>query len=571
LEEVVKRTAEKSRSRGGAKGAATTNIRLSCVNLGTDSMMGHAASHLSSWSKERGWHTGPAFQSTDTFDVVTMQFALHYMFQSAERLKQFFTSWSSQLKEGGRFVATTMDSGVVLEHTFQHPQANPVTICDAQSRPCCSMLFDESVHRTLMNDVGYNSTFQLRYEITLTEYDDSKGMSTPYNYVEAPEWVVIMSTLVDYAWRYGNLFLETNESLNFHHYFQKYSKNTQYNQLLSKMGVIDGNNSGGGGKSGGRGKRGGRRGNSSSSSSSSSSNNNSEESSDASGSGSDSESEDSDGGGREAKPGWVPEAAPAPAKSTARKLSMTVEELIEQQEREMEAAVAAAIGEVGPAQDHPAASSGQEKALPPESAITAAPAKLSWAERRAQSAAEKKGAAAAAAPAPAPAPAPAAGATARATTPATAPAKKKASALEDRIANALKQTQQAKRAAPQQPASRPPAAAKQSATAAASGWAARRAQAQAKSEGEDAAGAGIAESKGAKGVDPAVLAAQALLSASPVGAASDDEDDGHTNANNSVLTSGKHRITFGGGGGGGGGGGSTAVAKKKKKKQVLMM
>jgi hypothetical protein len=70
------------------------------------------------------------------------------------------------------------------------------------------------------------------------------------------------------------LFLETNESLNFHHYFQKYSKNTQYNQLLSKMGVIDGNNSGGGGKSGGRGKRGGRRGNSSSSSSSSSSNNN---------------------------------------------------------------------------------------------------------------------------------------------------------------------------------------------------------------------------------------------------------------------------------------------------------
>jgi SAM-dependent methyltransferase len=272
LEEVVKRTSEKSRSRGGAKGAATTNIRLSCVNLGTDSMMGHAASHLSSWSKERGWHTGPAFQSTDTFDVVTMQFALHYMFQSAERLKQFFTSWSSQLKEGGRFVATTMDSGVVLEHTFQHPQANPVTICDAQSRPCCSMLFDESVHRTLMNDVGYNSTFQLRYEITLTEYDDSKGMSTPYNYVEAPEWVVILSTLVDYAWRYGNLFLETNESLNFHHYFQKYSKNTQYNQLLSKMGVIDGNNSGGGGKSGGRGKRGGRRGNSSSSSSSSSSN-----------------------------------------------------------------------------------------------------------------------------------------------------------------------------------------------------------------------------------------------------------------------------------------------------------
>jgi hypothetical protein len=248
LKEVVKRISEQKGRNN--RGAFKTNVRLSCVDLGKDDMVGHTSTHLSSWSQEKGWHNGPALNSNDLFDVVTMQFALHYMFQSSSRLKQFFVSWSKHLKDGGRFIATTMDSDVVLEHIFTQPNKNPVTICDSQNRPCCTMLIDRNVHETIMKRIGYDSNFQLRYQMTLTEYDENNG--SPTNYVEAPEWIVIMSNLVDYAWRYGNLFLEFDESLNFHHFFQKYANDEDYNHLLSKMKVID-NNAKSGGRSSGSG------------------------------------------------------------------------------------------------------------------------------------------------------------------------------------------------------------------------------------------------------------------------------------------------------------------------------
>lgn len=119
---------------------------------------------------------------------------------------------------------------------FQNPLENPVNIKDEKLRPCCSMLFDTNIHSTLLNQIGWNALIDLRYEITLTEYDESTG--EPYNYVEAPEWIVVMATLVDAAWRHGRLFLELNESCNFHKYFQLHSNDPKYNELLKKMKVF---------------------------------------------------------------------------------------------------------------------------------------------------------------------------------------------------------------------------------------------------------------------------------------------------------------------------------------------
>jgi len=49
------------------------------------------------------------------FHIVSMQFALHYMFQSLTRARTFFRDLSSWLVEGGKFVATTVDANVVVE------------------------------------------------------------------------------------------------------------------------------------------------------------------------------------------------------------------------------------------------------------------------------------------------------------------------------------------------------------------------------------------------------------------------------------------------------------------------
>lgn len=47
--------------------------------------------------------------------VVSMQFALHYMFETEARARRFLSLVSSHLKPGGAFIATTVDARVVVE------------------------------------------------------------------------------------------------------------------------------------------------------------------------------------------------------------------------------------------------------------------------------------------------------------------------------------------------------------------------------------------------------------------------------------------------------------------------
>ena len=44
------------------------------------------------------------------FDVVSTQFALHYMFESEIKLRAFCRNVSDRLEEGGVFIGTTIDS-----------------------------------------------------------------------------------------------------------------------------------------------------------------------------------------------------------------------------------------------------------------------------------------------------------------------------------------------------------------------------------------------------------------------------------------------------------------------------
>lgn len=58
----------------------------------------------------------------DLFDVASMQFALHYMGQTEKRLRHFLHEVSRCLRIGGMFVATTMDSRVLLQLLMGHAE-----------------------------------------------------------------------------------------------------------------------------------------------------------------------------------------------------------------------------------------------------------------------------------------------------------------------------------------------------------------------------------------------------------------------------------------------------------------
>lgn len=153
LEEFVRRFRE-NRGAGGNRGggASSASVRLACANLGTHRLHGDPAPDLAKWDADTDARvTGPAFHSQDQFDVVSMQFALHYMCQSSERLSRFFASWSANLKDKGFFIATTMDPDVVRRYLKASTSAE-IVIRDHQNRPSCRMVFDPRAKEPVLED-----------------------------------------------------------------------------------------------------------------------------------------------------------------------------------------------------------------------------------------------------------------------------------------------------------------------------------------------------------------------------------------------------------------------------------
>jgi mRNA (guanine-N7-)-methyltransferase len=58
---------------------------------------------------------GGGIAESDKFDVVSIQFAIHYMMQTRKRARRFFHTVSSLLEIGGNLIPTTIDARVVIE------------------------------------------------------------------------------------------------------------------------------------------------------------------------------------------------------------------------------------------------------------------------------------------------------------------------------------------------------------------------------------------------------------------------------------------------------------------------
>ena len=48
------------------------------------------------------------------FDLVSTQFAIHYMFESSTKLRAFLRNVTDRLEENGTFIGTTVDSERVV-------------------------------------------------------------------------------------------------------------------------------------------------------------------------------------------------------------------------------------------------------------------------------------------------------------------------------------------------------------------------------------------------------------------------------------------------------------------------
>jgi SAM-dependent methyltransferase len=248
-------------ARGSLKDAAlrARNMRnklklctFTCADLGADvpgrlrSSKDKHLQKLLSWSlqKESEYEAadpqfsmvrGGGIQPTDKFDVVSIQFAIHYMMSSRKRARRFFQTVSELLEIGGNLIATTIDARVAVEHlmdlglnlhfeegagTDSHDQdlSDAVVVVGDGA---CRIRFEPDTVRQLFrtrqregNQSIDEDMFGLQYTFTLVEgSNDAAGIGDAVN---LPEWLTPIPLLKTLAEETG-LELETAE--NFHEFF----------------------------------------------------------------------------------------------------------------------------------------------------------------------------------------------------------------------------------------------------------------------------------------------------------------------------------------------------------------
>jgi mRNA (guanine-N7-)-methyltransferase len=239
---------------------------LTCADLGFNvpgrykqTRKGPQLESLLTWSlhQETSSQSDPVFTSQkgggigldDSFDVVSIQFAIHYMMSSNKRAKRFFRTVSQLLTKGGKLLITTMDARVVVEHLMQtgcdfhalRDDDDPVTIrlgdglCRIQfAAPILRRLFatdNENEHssNTKIND----NWFGLEYSFTLLDgnSDDAQGDA-----VNLPEWLSPLPALEALAESVG---LKLESMHNFHEFYEQNHDKSACQSSLYQMNVLN--------------------------------------------------------------------------------------------------------------------------------------------------------------------------------------------------------------------------------------------------------------------------------------------------------------------------------------------
>ena len=229
---------------------------------------------LLSWSLQNDNNVGdPVFtevrgggiQPNDKFDVVSIQFAIHYMMQTEKRARRFFQTVSELLDIGGNLIATTIDARVVIDHMMNtgHDfhldedgdgdggnKSNEQSSSGSQEfttikvgKDACQLKFNRDIvkkifHSTSNGHGQLNSDlFGLEYTFTLVEGEDhAAGVGSA---VDLPEWLTPIPVLKQLAEEAGMVM---EYASNFHEFYEQ-RKDPQIHRMahnaLYNMNVLN--------------------------------------------------------------------------------------------------------------------------------------------------------------------------------------------------------------------------------------------------------------------------------------------------------------------------------------------
>lgn len=247
---------------------AKTNATLVCADLGAD-VPGRkkSPSHknmqkLLAWSVEDeadNESSTPEFKmvrgggvsENERFDVVSIQFAIHYMMSTGQRARRFFHTVSELLDIGGNLICTTIDARVVVGHLMNlgydfhfdsHEDGNRDNVVVEAGAGACRITFEpETVKKIIKSTTGNEDgedLYGLQYTFTLVEGSDhGAGVGDAVN---LPEWLTPIPILESLGKEAG---LELEYSENFHEFYENRHINPSARNALYNMKVLNRNGS----------------------------------------------------------------------------------------------------------------------------------------------------------------------------------------------------------------------------------------------------------------------------------------------------------------------------------------
>ncbi|KAI7854631.1 guanine-N(7)-methyltransferase domain-containing protein [Circinella umbellata] len=155
------------------------------------------------------------------FDAVSMQFCLHYAFETEEKARTMLENVSSRLRSGGRFIGTMPDANWIVKRVREQPKG--------------------------VYKFG-NSIYHIDFEDTIKDEEKNEGFTKfgcKYMFhledaVDCPEYLVHWPTFERMAKSYG---LKLIFKQDFHELYKAASQEKDFGWLLERIGVVGGNNS----------------------------------------------------------------------------------------------------------------------------------------------------------------------------------------------------------------------------------------------------------------------------------------------------------------------------------------
>lgn len=153
------------------------------------------------------------------FDVVSCQFAIHYAFESEQRVRTLLQNVTDRLKPGGFFIGTTVDSNVLVR------KFRAVDGVQVGSKVCHVRLDESFSGKTFKKGNPYG----IRYFFTLSE-----------NVEDCPEFLVHFPSFEKLALEYD---LELLMNINFHDFYSEFMSDQypEFRDLFFTMNVVDDN------------------------------------------------------------------------------------------------------------------------------------------------------------------------------------------------------------------------------------------------------------------------------------------------------------------------------------------